>query len=733
MARAGNAIAVQGQIEAAMLRGGRAAATQTRQLGAMEQQMRALGTTIRYAFAGGVVFGITGLIGKLNQLQQQLGLISAIGPTAGVNFDASGLQTYLTEVEQKAVSARTPVNELNDSVINFLSTVQGAPKNEIVDIVSQIGIASKLSQTPTEDLTKAVSTLNIAAGRTNNLKNTNALLREWFHLISSAPGGIAAAPQIAQQLGPLSAIAMRQGRMTPEQMFSVVLGGLRFGATPSTALRGAQYGLQSLFSPKGKYATSLAGAGLTPRKLEAEGGAAFVLDYLRKLDSLGAGKKLTKKQVTQFGAYADSNPDTEAELAPNENVPGLTSQQSRFLNNTVGRIHGIRFFITLLAQLQRTPQVSSISDLYKTFDQLHKNVGKDANELKKAADRYRAATPLQAAAVALNTLSTQVQTSLAPVFNLLGSAPTAIQKQAAAHPHETQLAVRAGAGALAAAGLIRLLRGGLSFGGLGRGGASALIAGQALSSVGNTQLGGSISNPIYAVIVGQLFGGGTLKTPGTTTGPGGVATTAEKEAEKSRGLFSRLLAPVIAVTGAAVISHETNKTLKQDHAKHPGGIRGFLTGTAFAGLNLGQTVTGMLGQPPWARGHDNFWKMSNAENIFTGKRSLSSYGPDQRRQLSPLLAKLAKNQVDDEVANIAGVFQAINKAFAQPQHTTVDGGVDVGIKITDPAGKTKDARVHIPLSTVHQGGRVPSSRGKRKSMRVDFTVGGTDLRVGGKP
>jgi hypothetical protein len=98
MARVGNALAVQGQIENSMLRGGRAAGYQARQLGAMEQQMRAFGTTVRYALAGTAIFGITSMIGKLNQLQQQLGLISAIAPTAGVNFTQSGLSQYLDEV-----------------------------------------------------------------------------------------------------------------------------------------------------------------------------------------------------------------------------------------------------------------------------------------------------------------------------------------------------------------------------------------------------------------------------------------------------------------------------------------------------------------------------------------------------------------------------------------------------------------------------------------------------------
>lgn len=735
MARAGNALSVLGQVEAGMLRGGRAAGYQARQIGLMEQQMRAFGTTVRYALAGTAVFGVTSLIGKLNQLQQQLGLISAIAPTAGVDFSQKGsLGDFLNQVERAAVDARTPVSELNNSVINFLSTVQNAPKDEIVDIVSRIGITAKLSQTPTEDLTKAVTTLNIAAGRTNNLKTTNALLREWFHLISTVPGGIAAAPQIAQQLGPLAAVSLRQGRMTPEQMFTIATGSLRFGATPSTALRGSQYFLQSLFQPQSKQARqALSAAGFTPQRLQQEGGARFVIDYLNYVKGLGAN--MNRRQITAFGNRVDLDPDTEAALQPNENIPGITPQAQQFLKNSIGRIHGIRTALTLLSQLDRTGQVSSLTDLAKVFDKLNHNVGKDANELNAAIDRFRNQTPLMAAAIALDTLRTQAETAFAPILNPVGRSIGRLGEAAARHPDTTRHVIQGAAIGAAALGMMRLLGGGRILGGGGiRGlfsrGGQGIITAKAIEdlSKGGVGRGESPANPIYVTVVGQLFGGGR----GATTPTDPIITGGGTAAEASTlGKIVRTGAKYGVVTAAAYF-----------------GSQAFVEGMGLLGRHPREPEPRTFPKGAVGIGHGQFYDPAS-KTFWTQRRPGERFGhrvspmealahsdlsSQQRKQFSPLLQKIAHDQVNNANSTIAGIFQSINKSIAQPKAAKVEGGVDLKITILDPfSNKQKDARVHIPLSTVHDSGRVPVSRGKRKSMRVDFTVGGTDIRAGGKP
>lgn len=740
-ARAGNVLSVLGQVENSMLRGGRAAGYQSRQLGAMEQQMRALGTTIRYALAGGVIFGITGLVGKLNQLQQQLGMIAAIGPTAGINF-GSGIGGFLNQIEQQAVNARTPVNELNNSVINFLSTVQGAPKGEIAEIVGRIGITSKLSQTPVEDLTKAVTTMNIAFGRPNNLKTINALLREWFHLISSAPGGIAAAPQIAQQLGPLAAVSGRLGgRMTPEQMMGVTLGTLRFGATPSTALRGAQYLLQSLFQPKSKEAiTSLNAAGFTPRRLQAQGGARFLLDYLNYVKNLGA--RPTRAQARLYGNQVDVNPDTEAALAPNENVPGLSPQASRFLGRSIGRIHGIRAAITLLAQMEATGQVSSVAEMMTAFDRINKGMGKDAKELNKAIDRYQNATPLQAAAIGLNTLSTQLQTTIAPAINPVAQGIGRLSEYAAKHPHGTKVAMGGAAAFLAALGVGRFLgRGGSIFDRLRgfRGGAGqAFVTGQAIESLaqGGTTLGASPTNPMYTIIVGQLFGNRQTKNvpgpdqmrkPGGAYGTGGTRTVPPEEGGakfKAPGMkgFGALGAAVVIdqLTGGHAMTAVTNA---------------ITSAGGFLGLGRGPNKKT---SPLWTALNQ---RIKSGGDISTEEFRAWAAGPPKGEKIleamqqanTPLGRKRRQDQADKAMQEINRMLSTTFKSFAAPATTEVTGGVDLAIKLDDGSGKSKDARVHIPLSTVHKSGSIPMARGKRKSMRVDFSVGGTNIRVGGKP
>jgi hypothetical protein len=754
MARAGNALSVLGQIESAMLRGGRAAGQQTRQLSAMEQQFRAIGTTIRYALAGGLVFGITGLIGKLNQLQQQLGLIAAIGPTAGINFNNNALNTYLNDIEERAVAARTPIEELNASTINFLSTVQGAKRSEIADIVSEIGITAKLSQTPTEDLTKAITTMNIAAGRSNNLKTINSLLREWFQLISTVPGGIAAAPQIAQQLGPLSSVA-QMGRLTPEQIFGFTTGALRFGATPSTALRGTQFFLQSLFMPRGKYKATLAAHGFTARRLEKEGGAQFVMDYLREIQRLGRGRGPTRAQAQRFGAIADVNPDPEAELAPNQQIAGLTREQLRFISATDPRIHGIRTTMVLLAQLQRHGDVAGLGELMRTYNELRKGTGEASKNLKKAQERFREQTQLLAASVTLDVIKTKIATAAAPALNLGARGVEKVGDIMAAHPEESKWGIRGAFAALGILGLGKMVGGrfGLpKFGGggilgkLGRFGGQGFVLEQAAHDMmrGGQVLGSSPTHPLYVIVVGQIFAGpGNRGIPTGGPGPGPFGGVEKKLPPVApvpwwRGAIGRAapwLRAGVRLGFSAGGWGVAQRGLHFRNGKWYIGDREMTDDEASAlGVDrldpteYGASPAGAAAMRHRAR---NISKNPAFLAVASGRAKFSDLTPRAQKQVSPLLQKLAHDQMKESLGVANNAMSQIMKA-GQDIPVSVTGGVNMTITV-DTGKEKKDARVHLPLSTQHEGGKVPISRGKRKSTRVDFTVGGVKVRATDSP
>lgn len=726
---------MQGQIAAGYMNIGRQARGVGRETSLAEKQMRAFGTTLRYAFAGSVLFGMTSMVGKLNELQQQMGLIAAIAGPSGVNFGMNGLSKLQDELAVKSVDARTNITDLNNSVINYLSTVQGADPKQLPEIVSQIGIAARLSQTPTEDLTKAVTTLNIAAGRHNNIKTVNALLREWFSLISRAPGGIAAAPQIAQQLGPLASVA-QMGRLDPEQLFGFSLGALRFGATPSVALRGTQYFLQSLFkSPSKEGAEMMKKAGLTPELLDKVGGTEFTRQYLAYVKALGASP--TRAGVKKFGALADVMPNTEAlageEFAPNLNIPGLGAEARKFLSTTLGRIHGIRTALVLLQDPKK------LDEFIKSFSDLEKGIGKDAGQLKKAADQYRRETPLQEAAIALDALRTSVARDLSgPLGYIAGGISGGAQALTGNRDLREKLLIGAGAGALLYGGL-KITRGllGKSFAGAA---IAQSVAGGATPGGGPT---GSADNPLFVIVLYQLGGGGK-GIPGLPGG-GGLPDVIATGGGGRLGRLGRMLGKSRFVKGAGVM------TLAAIAADLTSDWLGLDKYSPLAGVSL-KNVPGNVGRL-WNRGPNlrgmvarkNFWetetwmaklhdpKMQVAHPNLTALMGLPqdhymrtkfkdivSKALDPATNLDRLerdYSRILKNpfkenpQVQEMMRNInkpAGLFN---------QSVTATGELQLNMKFTDPTGKTSLKKVAtVPVE--FRNGKGPVSRGRRKPTRM---------------
>ena len=751
LARGGQAVAEMGKISSGYMNMGRQARGMGREVSLAERQMRAFGTTLRYAFAGSVIFGITSMVGKLNELQQQMGLIAAIAGPAGVNFGTSGLSRLQDELAAKSVDARTNISDMNNSVINFLSTVQGADPNEISGIVANIGIAAKLSQTPTEELTKTVTTLNIAAGRNNNLKTINSLLREWFSLISRAPGGIAAAPQIAQQLGPLMSVA-QMGQMSPEQMFGFTQGALRFGATPSVALRGTQYFLQSLFkSPSVKGAAMMKASGLTPELLDQVGGTEFARRYLAHVKKLGASP--TKGGVRKFGAITDVMPDTEAvegdPFAPNLDIPGLSPSAIKFLSTTLGRIHGIRTALVLL-------QNPKLIDRYiKGFTDLQQGVGKDADQLKTAADKYRAQTPLQSAAIALDTLRVAVSRDLAGPLGYIGGG---ISSGAQALTGDSDLRKKLLIGGAAVAGAYGLSR----FRGKGLA-TKGLIGAAAVESLASTSApDGSVANPFFVIALNGGFGGGMPFMGGPGGGGRGMPKTTGNASKLGRlGMWGkRLAAPIAALAGWEVAAGVVaamgldygldkaglpNPTVKESGSwlkkfatgggwtdfgvfdpRHFGHMGGKKTNPMIEHWKLEKyfTRTGMNWRnPSWPR---LTGLMSLPEGHFLREKykGIVDQAMDPNTNLDKL-ERTFKRQFNNPW-NTPAIQEAMKKgqspfgaAFGMGQSVSPSGELILTINIADPKGKITKKVVKVP-ERFYKNGNGPTSRGRRKPNRMEI-------------
>ena len=508
----------------------------TQQSSVLNNQWRALGTTIRYAIAGQAVFGLTRMVGQLKDVQQQLGLIQAIGTQPGpggksISFSTSQVDRLESQLQQTAVNTITPINEINDATVNLLSTIQDVKPSDIPSIMENIGRAAKVSQTPIQDLTQAATSMNLAFGRANNAQNIGQFARMWSALISIVPGGIAAAPQLAQQLPQLSTLF--RGGLSPNvplktaqaQEMALVMGSLRFGAPPATAMRGLQYLVQQIETPASKASReALASIGITPQTVRRQGINAAVMKFLHHIAP--STKGMTPNSLRQLGQIPDD------QLETSNAIPGVDPNQMTFMRTALGRIHAVRAAITLAAQLEPN-KGANITSLQQDLNELmgyQDNQINDTHSLTNMWANFQKRAKLQEASVAVNTLSLQVAQALEPLLNPAATGITAGVKVAQHHRGLVQ------GGVLGAVGLAALLGTGRMVG-LGRVLGKGVGGAQALESLAGKMPTGQIENPFYVrVLGGPLSTGNPLIPPGR----GGPLSEAEKEAAKHPSGLARV-------------------------------------------------------------------------------------------------------------------------------------------------------------------------------------------------
>lgn len=679
-ARGNQAIASMGSVAQGFGQVGRVINETTRRSELLNSQFRAMGTTIRYAIAGGAVFGLTRMVTQLKDIQQQLGLMQAIGqPAGGGIFSTQQITRLGNDLQGAAIRSLTPINEINDATINLLSTVQNVPQNEIPSMIQNIAQGAKLAQTPVEDLTKAITTMNIAFGRPNNARTIAQFNRMWFSLIKEAPGGVAAAPQIANQLPQLASMfALGQGPVSgaksQQQMLSLVLGVLRTGTPPSTAVRGLTYLAQSIIQPTGKARGALAGIGITPQSIEREGVYANLMKLLNRITKLSPGAR------RRIGTMSDESLDAIDEAGGR--LPGIPAAEMTRLRQMIPRIHGIRAAVILAGQLQGTGQTKSLAEDLQLMDQAMNNHTDQAHDMARAWSDFKKRSKLQEAATAIGTLKLQMAQALEPIINLAAKGISGVAGAAQHHRRFTRDAVMLGALGVGALGVGRFL----GFGGAGR----ALVRANAIQAAMTPGgvLGDSPQNPLYVVVVGELFGSGKNVIPGPTGTPGGVVQEAEKVAKYGLGW----------------------KALRMVRA---GGIR---LATAAAGdvllpAALSAAPVAALAVAVHALRHGN---IDHPSQNPLGPRELHKalrhspltrdfigavYG--QKKGIQPFYRDL-----------LAGLMQGNVTPGQVERKLAGRAEIAMTIDVQQPGGRVERRRVHVPVD-LWTGGRVPSSRGRK--------------------
>jgi hypothetical protein len=656
------------QMQGGMTNLGRAAYQSGQMSERMNAQWRAFGTTIRYAVAGSVIFGATRLLTVLRDTQRQYALIGAIsgGSYSQQVVGAKNADTALAQLYQNAqtgaMDAITPVHDFNDALVNLFSTIEihGPDKGEkAVQLTTAISQGAQLATVPVDDLTRSITGMNQAFGRTQNMKNIQQGIRGFTELVYRAPGGVAYGPQFIQQLGPLGAVS-RLANITPEQMYGLFLTETRIGQTPATAGRGLQYLLQSIAVPTSKgHAAALRSAGVTPETVQQKGGLWAIRQIIGKMKSMGITGDLGKASK-----ISDETLDTleTADPAQQRSGLGISGKGIEFAQKTIGRIHGVRALIALLAQEESSKRMTRDQEVIAA-------AMADTEEAQKiyAArwNQFAREQPLTAAAVSFDVIRRSIATAFEPGLNFAARGVTRVGGIVHDHPKAAHRTALIGGGLLAA---LALSRGGIA--GLLRGGGSAIpraIAAGDIAAGAAQPRGFSPQKPLYVIVVGQLFGGNTGRGPGPLGGPGGVP-------------------PVI--TGAP------GKT--SWWKKFP--IVPF--GGAIASAALFDVVS-LLGTPGATE--------SGAAN---DKKSMIARDLRPYPRLRKILEK--DNYSDIEKKAIDALFQGNAKhLFPKAAMEVLKGeaSVTVDLNLKHPDGTVQRKKVHVPVD-LWKGGKVPQSRGK---------------------
>jgi hypothetical protein len=651
------------------------------------QQWRAIGTTVRYAIAGGVIFGLRGMVTQLKDVQVQMGLIAATGsqPGGGIfgqPFSTTQVNRLGFGLQQAAVNSITPINQMNDATVNLLSTVQNIDPGKIPKIMEILAEGAQLAQTPVTDLTQAVTSMNNAFGRPQNLQTISQVTRQWQALIKIAPGVLAAAPQIAQQLGPLSQVALLGAspnvspKLAQSQLFTLALGSLRFGGTPASNIRGLQYFIQSLAQPTSKGATQiLHGMGITPQFVHQRGFYASALRFLRQI-SMPRGGARAIRQMGQLSEDQMSDMDQSG-----ASLPGIPPDQMARLRTALGRVHAVRAAVTLAFQLR---QRGNIQSLQQVLDAMQ-GVRDDQTQFAQSWANFRKRAKLQTAANAMNVLSLQVAQTLEPLLNMGAGLAVGAQHAAHRHPRAVRYGVYGALGATALLATRRMLggRGGGLLGMFGQGAVTAR-AGEALISGGGGKtvmngLGNSPANPLYVVVVGNLFKQGG--------GPGGLGGKIENEVKKKAPWF----APFAAFGSRVGLT---------------AGARSFALKAAALGLLAEQTP--MLGDALRMESGQTFEGQKLVHRQWYNYLSPGSGVTEKQWRMSR--AEHIRNAWNpNNPAHVSQLFKTAIENINGKAYVTMD------VNLQHPGGKVERKVIHVPMDLWGKTGLPPSGKGNSRS------------------
>lgn len=677
--------------------------------GAVNSQLRALGTTLRYSIAGAGIYGTMQMVRNLGEFQAKLGEIQAIATGPGglplLDSQIDSLGQSLIDVSNKTTQ---PISDLQEGVLNLYSTIGDVPPNEAAKMMEEISKVAVTSQSDIQSTTQALLGMLNAFGRGTG--ELNKFGDEFQQVIKLSAGMMGS--QYAGKLGVLSASASL-ARFTPEQMGALSIGATRFGGSAQTNMTYLAQLMTYLVNPTtAKEKAGFSSIGLNENALRTMPGWDILMTVLRAVNARG-GVGMTPGLAGASDDYMNILDQMNGGAGATNTQAGLSGGGAALLQQLFGRMQSRRM-AAILSRLVTPEQVAGTKN--QTLDEYLQQVSHSTNSVNDAMARAMDYRRINQAANAMHNLGIEIGTSLSPllqypsrlaIYGISGfnnqhwRAPIPTPWGTQNVPGQT---VEVGGGILSAAFLLRMLRRSGRGAGLLRAAPFAAAGLDAIS--GDTQRGHSPLNPLYVAVVyslGNSFSGfrrdpiGNIarEMPGTSitsSGPtyyrqprGGVPFRRSRFARGAGGLAVGLLASY-GIDQAIASFIETRGM----PGGNPAGEAGYQNAQ-------GNRLLRFLGQ-----------------SYKSGFRQVYPHHPGPREM--KVIDLYASNKISAQQA------EARLRRLASPQQLrdagiNLKGTADVNVTITDKQG-TKRGHAHVttdlfPAFTMP----APQTKGKPKTRR----------------
>jgi hypothetical protein len=478
-------------------------------LGWWGQELKAIGTTIRYAFAGSIVYGLVTATDSLAQFNNRLGEVDGLAAKV-VGGNLVGLGKELNDVGDFALQTSNKFGLAADGISQFItkffsSNLPGgiAQMRGFVEEMARMQLVLGGEVGDPQALAGGVAGMLHATGtQANPTKGARRMGNIFAELTRLSPGltGV----DITRDIGRLSGAATAM-RMTPEEIFAVYgTASMAGGSTPVIGRGVAQLLTSSLLNPKSKdqrAAFLQMGLPTDPNALRAKGG----WNVLQQMMRATGGSSITSAQRQSL-----LNIEDPAEAL---SQAGISGPNVSLLTKAVGRIESVR-------QLLNISAVGGTEALDKFRESLL-----TATRENRAAQREKLIQDRRALTLAANAqknLQLQVVRSIEPLLNPVARGLKRISDWSVGQDPKATGAVIAGGISAQVASKVFL---GMGLGGLAAGGLSRIPGvGRVLGRFGGAfpGAGGAIANApqmAAAALVGSGLGAFSSKATGQRSDP----------------------------------------------------------------------------------------------------------------------------------------------------------------------------------------------------------------------